>query len=145
MLEVNKEAATGVVPVMTEVVVTEPAIAVKTNTPTIAVKKEAVPVEKAAALVVVPDEKEKNAIYSIEGSYLIDIWGECIISKKADGYAIIGGDENYEFATISKTSKSTIFMVKKTGFSQSQLLELTEDGNLKIDTENGVKIFKRVK
>jgi len=36
-------------------------------------------------------------------------------------------------------------MVKKTGFSQSQLLELTEDGNLQIDTENGVKIFKRVK
>lgn len=82
--------------------------------------------------------------YSIEGKYFIDMWGECVISKKGDGYAVVGGDQNFEFATIGKTSKPTIFMVKKTGFTQSQLLELTEDGNLQIDTDNGVKIFKRV-
>jgi hypothetical protein len=36
-------------------------------------------------------------------------------------------------------------MVKKTGFKQSQLLELDADGNLQIDTTNGIKIYKRIK
>jgi len=132
-------------PAVTTAVTSNNSIAVKEEVSAVAVKEEAVPAKEVVPEVIVPVEKEKKVVYSIEGSYLIDIWGECVISKKGNGYSIIGGDENYEFATISKTSKSTIFMVKKTGFSQSQLLELTEDGNLKIDTENGVKIFKRVK
>jgi len=144
-LEVKEEANTTVAPAVAAVVTSTPPKTVKESPTAIAVQEEAVLVEKAAEVVVVPVEKEKNTIYSIEGSYLIDIWGECVISKKGDGYSIIGGDENYEFATVSKTSKSNIFMVKKTGFSQSQLLELTEDGNLQIDTETGVKVFKRVK
>jgi len=96
------------------------------------------------AVQTVPAEVEETKVYTIEGTYFIDMWGECKIEPKGDGYAIVGGDENYEFATISKTSKSTMFMFKKTGFSQSQLLELTENGSLQIDTESGVKVFKRV-
>jgi len=143
--EVKVEAKTSVVPPATVVVTSEPSKVVKESVIANTVVEEAATTKKPAEVVVVPVEKEMKAIYSIEGSYLIDIWGECVISKKGNGYSIIGGDENYEFATVSKTSKSNIFMVKKTGFSQSQLLELTEDGNLQIDTENGVKIFKRVK
>lgn len=108
--------------------------------------------ETAVIIPVVVSEKSnvnevksvEKTVYSIEGKYFIDMWGECVISKKGDGFAVVGGDQNFEFATISKTSKPTIFMVKKTGFTQSQLLELTEDGNLQIDTDNGVKVFKRV-
>lgn len=103
------------------------------------------------APVVVPKKSDVSAVkeiekvfYTIDGKYFIDMWGECIISKKDDGYTVVGGDQNFEFATISKTSKPTIFMVKKTGFTQSQLLELNEDGNLQIDTDSGVKIFKRI-
>ena len=145
--EVKEDANTKVVPAATVAVTSEPSKVVKEGVTanTVVVEEEAATTKKPVEVVVVPVEKEKKAIYEIEGNYLIDIWGECVISKKGNGYSIIGGDENYEFATVSKTSKSNIFMVKKTGFSQSQLLELTEDGNLQIDTENGVKVFKRVK
>lgn len=138
--QINEEVA-AVIP-MTAL---EPSKAVKPEVSTAAAKEETALAEKTAEAVVVPVKDEKKVVYSIEGKYLIDIWGACVISKKGDGFSIVGGDENYEFATVSKTSKPTIFMVKKTGFSQSQLLELTEDGNLQIDTENGVKVFKRVK
>jgi hypothetical protein len=89
-------------------------------------------------------EVTKSKVYTIEGTYFMDIWGNCVIEPKGDGYAVIGGDENYEFATITKTSKPNIFIVKKTGFSNTQLLELAADGNLQIDTKNGIKIYKRV-
>lgn len=92
-----------------------------------------------------PKKEEKQVkSYSLEGTYFIDMWGKCVIAKKGDGYSVVGGDEDFEFATISKTSKSTLFMVKKTGFKQTQLLELNSEGNLQIDSNNGVKIYKRI-
>ena len=35
-------------------------------------------------------------------------------------------------------------MVKKTGFSQTQLVEITADGDLQMDDDSGVKGYKRV-
>lgn len=90
-------------------------------------------------------ESEKTAkSFTIEGTYFIDMWGECVISKKGSDFKVVGGDEDFEFAEIYTTSKPNIFMVKKTGFKQTQLLELDENGNLKIDSNSGVKIYKRV-
>ena len=98
----------------------------------------------AATTAVVAVKTRPKKAYTIEGTYLIDMWGECDIVKKGDDYAVIGGDENFQFATIYATSKPTIFMVKKTGFSQTQLVEIDAEGNLQMDAENGVKVYKRV-
>jgi len=132
------EAAAAEAPVKTEIStskIVEPAVAIPL----------AVPVVVAESATSTPIKQDNKATHTIEGKYFIDMWGECVITKKGDGYAVVGGDENFEFATISKTSKPTIFMVKKTGFSQSQLLELNSEGNLQIDAENGVKVYKRIK
>jgi len=120
-------------------------------------KPAAIPTKvEAAAVVAVPvvvtstdknvvDKKPEQAkTYSIEGTYLIDVWGTCTISKKDDNFKVVGGDEDFEFATISKTSKPTMFMIKKVGFKQTHLLELDEDGNLQMDSNEGVKIYKRI-
>ena len=118
--------------------------AVKAVNSTAVVAVAAVPVivPKQEAKVSEPQSTVKS--FSIEGTYFIDMWGECVISKKGNDFKVVGGDENFEFAEIYTTSKSTIFMVKKTGFKQTQLLELDENGNLKIDSKSGVKIYKRI-
>lgn len=101
-----------------------------------------------AVPVVVPQKnvvsEKETTVYALEGTYFIDMWGKCVITKKGATYKVIGGDEDFEFAEIYSTSKSTIFMVKKTGFKETQLLELDTNGNLKIDSKSGVKIYKRV-
>lgn len=117
-------------------------------------KQTAAPVAVAAVPVVVPKKETKEIKatkpvkaakgYTIEGTYFIDMWGECVISKKGNDYKVVGGDEDFEFAEIYTTSKPTIFMMKKTGFKQTQLLEIDENGNLKIDSKLGVKIYKRI-
>ena len=129
------EVAAAEAPVKTEIStskVVEPAVVIPV----------AVPVVVAKATT---NKQDGKATYTVEGKYFFDMWGECVIAKKEDGYAVVGGDENFEFATITKTSKPTIFMIKKTGFSQAQLLELNSEGNLQIDAENGVKVYKRIK
>lgn len=125
------------------------------------VKKEVVeetkPVVEEAAKVAVPVavvavEEEKKEVEkvveekapSIEGKYNIDMWGACKVVKKGDGYAVVGGDEDFEFATITPTSNPSIFMIKKTGFKQVQILELDAEGNIKIDTANGFKTYKKL-
>lgn len=107
----------------------------------------------SAALVAVPvvavaktdssvENKSVTKTYSILGNYLIDVWGVVTISEKGNGYKVVGGD-NFEFATITKTSMANMFMVKKTGFKDTHLLELDADGNLKIDSKEGFKVYKR--
>lgn len=136
-----------------EVAVKEEVVAAKSDientNATAAVTKAAATAAVVAIPVVVPkpaikiSEKETEE-HTIEGTYFIDMWGKCVISKKGNGYKVVGGDEDFEFAEIYTTSKPTIFMVKKTGFNQTQLLELDANGNLKIDSNSGVKIYKRI-
>lgn len=148
-----KEKVGAVAPVETNVK-EEVAETKKEVEATTKVVEKTAPVAVAAVPVVVPKNEAKEIkeakpvktakAYTIEGTYFIDMWGECKISKKGASYKVVGGDEGFEFAEIFTTSKPTIFMVKKTGFSQTQLLELDEDGNLKIDSNSGVKIYKRI-
>ena len=86
----------------------------------------------------------KQATKVIEGNYEIGEWGRCTVVKKNDNYAVLGGDENFEFGLIYKTSKPTIYIVKWTAYKQPQLLELDTNGNLKVDSEKGEVIYKRV-
>lgn len=83
-------------------------------------------------------------VNSIEGKYFVDKWGECEISAKEDYYVIVGGDEKFEFAVIYKTSISNLFIIKWAAFKQPRLLELDQQGNLKVEDESGDKIYKRV-
>ena len=83
-------------------------------------------------------------VNSIEGKYFVDKWGECVISQKEGYYSLIGGDEKFEFAAIYKTSMPKLFIIKWTAFKQPRLLELDLQGNLKVEDENGEKIYKRV-
>lgn len=80
---------------------------------------------------------------SLEGKYDMIKWGECTISKKDNMYTVVGGDENFEFAMIFKTSKPAVYIIKWAAYKQPQLLEIDNNGNLKVDTENGVIIYKR--
>lgn len=86
----------------------------------------------------------KQASDVIEGNYEIGEWGRCTVVKKNDNYAVLGGDENFEFGLIYKTSKPTIYIVKWTAYKQPQLLELDTNGNLKVDSEKGEVTYKRV-
>lgn len=150
-VEVAEEQVIAVVPV--ENTVKEEVAETKSEVATTVevAKQTAAPVAVVAVPVVVSQKEPKAAkpvktakTHTIEGTYFIDMWGECVISKKGNDYKVVGGDEDFEFAEIYTTSKPTIFMVKKTGFKQTQLLELDENGNLKIDSKSGVKIYKRI-
>ncbi|WP_111706608.1 hypothetical protein [Lutibacter citreus] len=81
---------------------------------------------------------------NVTGAFLFDNWGKSVITEKNNAYSVIGGDENLQFATIYKTSKPTIYIIKWAAFKQPQLLEVINNGNLKIDINNGSKIYKRV-
>ena len=91
--------------------------------------------------------KLENAVsttVSIEGTYLFDTWGKSNISKNNNEYTVIGGDENVELATIYKTSKPTIYIIKWRAFKQPQLIEIDVDGNLNVDTATGKKVYKKI-
>ena len=118
------------------------------------IKNEMTPVAEAKAIVLneVKDVKkaslkilEKSTTKPIEGKFNFENWGISTISMKDNVYVVVGGDENFEFATIYKTSKPTIFIIKWVAFKQPQLLEINKDGDLKIDTEAGVKTYSSVK
>ena len=87
---------------------------------------------------------EKPIAKSIEGKFNFQNWGVSTISKNGDDYIVVGGDENFEFATIYKTSKPTIFIIKWVAFKTPQLLEMDSDGDLKVDSDNELKIYKRI-
>jgi len=94
---------------------------------------------------VVPSKiMKKTSGLTIEGEFNFDSWGISTISKNDDDYSVVGGDENFEFATIYKTSKPKLFIIKWVAFKQPQLIEITSDGNLKVDTASAVKVYKRV-
>lgn len=88
--------------------------------------------------------KVKKESYSIEGVFNIDSWGRSTITKKNDSYSVKGGDEDFEFATIYPTSKPTLFIIKWVAYKQPQMVEIDKDGNLNIDSETGVKNYKRL-
>ena len=88
--------------------------------------------------------KKELAIKTIEGTFSFDTWGVSTISKKGDTYSVVGGDKNFEFATIYSTSKPTLFIIKWATHKQPQLLEIDNEGNLKIDAENGIRVYKRI-
>lgn len=119
-------------------VITKPII--KEITPVIE-KKEVKVVE---AIKTIPLNKVNNAIRTIEGKFHFNNWGTSIISKKEDNYAVVGGDENFEFATIYKTSQPTIFIIKWLAFKQPQLLIINSEGNLEVDSKNGQNIYIRL-
>jgi hypothetical protein len=88
-------------------------------------------------------ESEKEKVISLEGKFDMDQWGICTISKKDNIFSVVGGDENFEFAKVFETSKPSIYIIKWAAYKQPQLLEIVDNGNLKVDTEDGIKIYKR--
>ncbi len=86
----------------------------------------------------------KPAFLPLEGKYEVEKWGICTISKNEDYFSIVGGDENFEFAVIYPTSKPNFFIIKYVAYKQPKLVELDTKGNLKIDDEGTIKIYKRV-
>ena len=86
----------------------------------------------------------KPIVFSLVGKYEVEKWGVCTISKNEDDFSIVGGDENFEFAVIYPTSKPNFFIIKYVAYKQPKLVELDTKGNLKIDTEGTIKIYKRV-
>ena len=95
-------------------------------------------------IVNVNEKVTQSIVKTIEGNYDVENWGKSKIVKKGDDYSFIGGDENFEFATIYKTSKPTIYIIKWLAFKQPQLLEINADGNLNVDMGNGKKVYKRI-
>lgn len=86
----------------------------------------------------------KPTFLPLEGKYEVEKWGICTISKNEDYFSIVGGDENFEFAVIYPTSKPNFFIIKYVAYKQPKLVELDTKGNLKIDDEGTIKIYKRV-
>jgi len=86
----------------------------------------------------------QESLKSIEGKFDFDNWGKVVISKKEDYFTVVGGDENFQFATIYKTSKPLVYIIKWVSFKQPQLLEIDSDGNFKVDSNKGIKLFKRM-
>ncbi|MBI9040611.1 hypothetical protein [Lutibacter sp.] len=90
-------------------------------------------------------EIEIKPVVAIEGTYEVEKWGSCKILKTDEGYAFTAGDENFEFAVVYPTSKPTIFIIKYAAYKQPQMLELSADGSLKVDSATGIKTYKRVR
>jgi hypothetical protein len=92
-----------------------------------------------------PKEVKTIAIKNVylKGKYQIGDYGVCIIVKDNNNFKILSGDENFEIAKVYKTSQQNIFIVKWVAYKQPQLLQLTQQGNIKIDTIKGVKEYNR--
>ncbi|MCF6180784.1 hypothetical protein [Lutibacter sp.] len=119
------------------------------------IKKEVVKkqvVQKITPKVAVQQKvaKKKEAVavavnkFELAGKYQIGDYGICTLTKNSDNFKMLSGDENFEIAKVYKTSKPGIFIIKWVAFKQPQLLQLTQQGNLKIDTKKGVREYKLV-
>jgi len=145
-IEVKKDV---VVPVAIETPKIEKAVEVK-EVITKPIIKEIKPILEKKEVKVVEAIKSKplnrrgDAIKTIEGKFHFTNWGTSIISKKEGNYVAVGGDENFEFATIYKTSKPGVFIIKWVAYKQPQLLVINSEGNLEVDAKNGVTIYKRL-
>ena len=82
--------------------------------------------------------------FEITGKYQIGDYGVCTIVTDNKNFKILSGDENFEIAKIYKTSKANIFIVKWVAFKQPQLVQLIANGNLKMDTNKGIKEYYRI-
>ncbi|MBE0423634.1 MAG: hypothetical protein IBX66_06810 [Lutibacter sp.] len=141
-VEIEKLTVKEIIPVVE--VKEVPEVPKVKETPPMAISEK---IEKSEA----NDEKTETVksfvnpvVNSIEGKYLVDKWGECIISKKDGYYSFVGGDEKFEFAVIYKTSLPNLFIIKWAAFKQPRLLEIDLQGDLKIEDESGDKTYKRV-
>ncbi len=154
--QVGEIVATGVVLKEGISVVEKEAIKVESKIIVPAVVVVAKKIEKEETPPVIDEKKEiekkQNELNSspdavktdsLEGMFIMGNWGTCTISKKENVFSVVGGDENFEFATIYSTSNPAIYIIKWAAYKQPQLLEIDNNGNLKVDTENGVKIYKR--
>ncbi|MDX1829990.1 MAG: hypothetical protein R3342_10640 [Lutibacter sp.] len=99
------------------------------------VKKE----KRVPKKIVVAEVSNKNIV----GKYQIGDYGICTIVKDNHNFKILSGDENFEIAKAYKTSQPNIFIVKWVAYKQPQLMQLTKQGNIKIDTVKGVKEYNR--
>jgi hypothetical protein len=81
---------------------------------------------------------------SLEGTFNFGKWGKNTVYKQGDYYVVSGGDENFKIASIYKTSKPTIFIIKWQAYKQPQLLQIDSEGNLKVDSNSGIKTYKRI-
>jgi hypothetical protein len=141
-VEVEKLTVKEIIPVVE--VKAAPEVPKVKETPPMAISKK---IDKKVANEEKPETVKTFVIpvvNSIEGKYFVDKWGECVISQKEGYYSFVGGDEKFEFAVIYKTSIPNLFIIKWAAFKQPRLLEIDLQGNLKVEDENGEKIYKRV-
>ncbi|SDX10800.1 hypothetical protein SAMN05444411_103110 [Lutibacter oricola] len=88
---------------------------------------------------------KNNLIGTLEGKYNFGQWGTSAVTKTSNGnYKVIGGDENFNFADIYKTSKPNIYIIKWVTNKQPQLLQIDRQGNLKVDATEGVKVYNKI-
>lgn len=106
------------------------------TTPKLVVKKNKMQTKKL--------EMSAKSYLDLAGKYQIGEYGVCTIVKDGESFKILSGDESFEIAKVYKTSKPSLYIVKWVAFKQPQLMQSTKQGNLKIDTENGVKEYNRV-
>ena len=104
------------------------------------VKQEVSVIKKPTQIVKPVKIKSKT----IEGTFNFEKWGISTISKNGNEFKVVSGDENFELATIYKTSKPATYIIKWVTTKQPQLVEINNDGNLIIDTNSGSKIYSRV-
>ena len=104
------------------------------------VKQEVSVIKKPTQIVKPVKIKSKT----IEGTFNFEKWGISTISKNGNEFKVVSGDENFELATIYKTSKPAIYIIKWVTTKQPQLVEINNEGNLKFDTNSGSKIYDRV-
>lgn len=102
-------------------------------------------VEKPVVVPEIVKPMSKSAVVkAIEGTYNFGKWGNSKITLKGEHYSVVSGEENFEFATLYKTSKPNFYIIKWNAFKQPQLVEMDSEGSLKVDSENGVAIYKRI-
>lgn len=131
-----KEVEPGIVKGEVELVNKKPAVVLK--------KKKEIKAPKQNAPKQKVTKQEKVVSKSIIGNYAFKQWGKSTITANGDNYVIKGGDENFQFATIYKTSTPNTYIIKYVTHKQPRLVKITSEGNLTIDSESEVEVVKKV-